>query len=369
MIYPNHYIEGIKEYVVASHEIWKVSPAERTTYLKLDWNEATIQPSPRVYEGIKRLLNEGNFFNLYPMLENSELMELLANYTGLEEKNIQCFGSSDALHEVLTKVYLNQNSTVVVLSPSYDNFRLSAEATGAHVIYSDYTDEFSLDKEKFESDIFKYNPKMVYICNPNNPTGYCIPCAYIERLLRMFPGVLFLIDEAYCEFSGVTAAKLVPLYDNLVISRTMSKAFALANFRFGYMLSNEEIIRNINRVRNPKNITTFAQVAVVNALSDIPYMEAYVNEVRNARAYVVSELSKFDCLGKVYNSEGNFVLLKCPNQMVKRQYITYLRNENIFIRDVRQRPSVCDCVRITIGTCKQMERFLDCASKFVSNTF
>ena len=89
---------------------------------------------------------------------------------------------------------------------------------------------------------------------------------------------MFLVDEAYYEFSKETCANLVQKYENIVISRTLSKAFALANFRFGYLLASESNIKSISNIRNPKNITTFAQVAATAALSDIPYMENYVNE-------------------------------------------------------------------------------------------
>ena len=126
---------------------------------------------------------------------------------------------------------------------------------------------------------------MVYICNPNNPTGNVHSKEYIEYLLEEYPDTLFLVDEAYYEFSGITVKDLVLRYDNLLISRTMSKAFALANFRLGYLIASKDNIQFINKIRNPKNLSTLAQEAACAALSDVDYMWRYVEEVKRGKAF------------------------------------------------------------------------------------
>ena len=356
MKFPNKYLRNLKPYKLASHKIWSVSPEERSEILKLDWNEASIPPSPKVKERILGILDEPCFFNLYPTTYNDELVSLLSDYVGLPKENVQYFGSSDALHEYICKVFISVGDPVMILGPSYDNFRLTCQANGADVFFSMYNDDFTFDPIKFEADINKIEPAVVYICNPNNPTGNVHQQLYIEHLLNEFPDTLFLIDEAYYEFSGVTCKDLVTKYDNILISRTMSKAFALANFRVGYLIASKDNVQFVNRIRNPKNLTTFAQQAACGALSDTQYMWGYVDEVHKAMEEFAGSMLKHATYFKVLPSYGNFMMLRFPNYDKKKELLDYLAENNIFVRDTTQADCVKNCFRITIGTCEQMKR-------------
>ncbi len=356
MKFPNKYLRNLKPYKLASHKIWTVTPQERTNILKLDWNEATIPPSAQVKVRLQRILEEPNFFNLYPTTYNEELLDLLSAYVGLPRENVQYFGSSDALHEYICKIYISVGDPVIILGPSYDNFRLTCQANGAEVFYSNYTEDFEFDAAKFEEDIVKKEPAVVYMCNPNNPTGNVHTKEYIEHLLNEFADTLFLIDEAYFEFSGQTVKDLVLQYDNLLISRTMSKAFAIANFRVGYLIASKDNVQFINRVRNPKNLSTIAQEAAIAALSDVEYMRHYVEEVHLAKDFFIRKMVSYSQYLKVYPGHGNFLLIKFPSYEEKRGLFDFLAQNNIFVRDTTQDPIVYNCFRMTIGTREQMQR-------------
>lgn len=358
MHFPNKYLRNISPYKLASHAIWSVSPLEREDMLKLDWNEATIAPSPLVKQRIMELLSQPDFFHLYPTTNNEHLLNLLASYVGLPVENVQYFASSDALHEYICKVFIGVGDPVMILGPSYDNFRLTCQANGADVFFSNYEDDFSFDSSHFEQAIIEKEPAVVYICNPNNPTGNQHSVAYIEHLLKEFPDTLFLIDEAYSEFSGITAKDLVLKYDNILISRTMSKAFALANFRFGYLIASKENVQFINRIRNPKNISTITQTAAIAALEDVEYMRNYVREVSAGKEYFISEMAQNPHI-KVYNSYGNFVLMQFESYEKKMDLLRFLASRNIFVRDTMQSPIVRNCFRVTCGTKQQMEQVIE----------
>ena len=337
MRYINKYLRNLKPYSTASHKIWTVAPNERNSILKLDWNEATVPPSPAVSRALADLLNSPNFFNLYPATYNAELMRELGRYTGLPSNNIQYFASSDSLHEYIAKLYIAAGDPVMLLWPSYDNFRLTAEANGAAVHYSELREDFTFDPDAFARDIEKVNPSLIYICNPNNPTGSYIEPNILERLIAGNPDAMFVVDEAYIEFAGEGVNPLVLKYDNLLVTHTMSKAFALANFRFGYLVSCERNILDITGIRNSKNITTFAQAAVIAALSDTKYMNSYVEEVRRAREKFIAALnSEFSRKLYAYPSRGNFVLVRCMNGVMKSRVIAGLEGGNIFVRNVSQ---------------------------------
>lgn len=366
MKFPNKYLRNIRPYKLASHKIWSVVPDDRNKILKLDWNESTISPSPLVMNRVRSLLEQPDFFNLYPATVNDNLLHLLSQYVGLPTENIQYFAGSDVLHEYICKSFITVGDPVMILAPSYDNFRLTCQANGADVIFSYYKDDFTFDAEQFEKDIITYEPAVVYICNPNNPTGNVHSVEYISHLLNEFPDTLFCVDEAYYEFSGITVKDLVLQNDNLLITRTMSKAFGIANFRVGYLIASKENVQFINKIRNPKNLSTIAQVAACASLEDAQYMWNYVKEVQEAKDYFVTECQKWTDI-VVHESYGNFVLVEFKSIEKKKHLLSYLNSNNIFVRDTTHADCVQKCFRITIGNKEQMQRVIDVISDYYGN--
>lgn len=364
MRYVNKFLRNLAPYKVASHKIWDVPDDERSKILKLDWNEATIPPSPLVQERLSHLINNHPSFNLYPSSYNEELHNLFSEYAGVPKENLQYFASSDVLHEYIVRVFVTVGDPVLILGPTYDNFRLTCEAQGGKAYYSEFSSDFKLSEETFENDIRKSNPSLVYICNPNNPTGNLISLDYIKYLLETYTETLFLIDEAYFEFTGITAKDLIFRFENLLISRTMSKAFALASFRIGYLLSCAENISTISKVRNPKNFTTYAQVAAIAALNDLQYMKDYVREVNLAKIQFINFILTMTPYLESFNSNGNFLLIRVSKHTDKKCLLADLETNNIFVRDLTHSNLLKDCFRITIGTREQMSRVEDVIRKY-----
>jgi len=166
------------------------------------------------------------------------------------------------------------------------------------------------------------------------------------------------------EFGGQSAKELVLKYDNILISRTMSKAFALANFRVGYLLASKDNVQFINKIRNPKNLTTFAQTAAIAALEDNQYMWNYVDEVLKGKQYFVAEMAKITPNVKLFPGHGNFCMLQFPTIEEKKQLIAYLSDNNIFVRELMQGTIVERCFRITMGTVEQMRNVITAIRKF-----
>ena len=146
----------------------------------------------------------------------------------------------------------------------------------------------------------------------------------------------------------------------------MSKAFALANFRFGYLISSKENVQFINRIRNPKNISTITQTAAIAALEDVEYMWKYVQEVTEGKKYFLAEMAEFPCV-HVHNSYGNFVLMQFESYEKKISLLRYLAEHNIFVRDTMQSPIVRNCFRITCGTKQQMEYVVNAFNDFYAH--
>ncbi|MBQ9185869.1 MAG: histidinol-phosphate aminotransferase family protein [Bacteroidales bacterium] len=364
MKFINKYLRNLKPYKLASHKIWAVKPQERAGILKLDWNEATVPPSPKVEARVRELLDGPGFFNLYPTTKNDRLLKAISGFICLPEENIQYFGSSDVLHEYICRSFLCEDDKVIVLGPSYDNFRLTCQSVGAAVSFFNYGKDFTFDADAFEATLKQTKPVMVYICNPNNPTGNYHTPEYVRHLLESFPETLFLLDEAYNEFAGPSSKELVLQFDNIIVTRTLSKAFAMANFRIGYLLASEENISAIGKIRNPKNISTLSQEAAVAALEDADYMRAYVDKVHEGQEFFIKETARFADHFQVFPSRGNFNLLRFGSKEEKVALIKYLADNDIFVRETTQDPSVEICFRVTMGTKEQMKRVVDVIDSF-----
>ncbi|MEY8251579.1 MAG: histidinol-phosphate transaminase, partial [Colwellia sp.] len=345
------YINNIKPYKVVSHKAWEFGKSDDV--LKLDWNEATIPPSPKVLQGLKDFFSNGNM-NWYPNVDNKEFRAQLAKYSSVPVEQVEYFASSDALHEYIIRAFINPGDRITMVAPTYDNFRAAAESIGAVIdfFYLDELNGFNFDILNFEKHVEEEQPKIVYLCNPNNPTGTVYSVELIENLVKRFNDVLFIIDEAYYEFSGVTAASLGSLYENIIVCRTFSKAFALASFRVGYAITSEHNMAGLRKIRNPKNITSYSQVAALAALNDIEYTRRYVNEVKQAKKKFVNALDELgvDVIG---SESGNFVLVgfgACQLELTE-----YLEFNNIFVRNYGHVAKMGRYTRITIGTLEQMD--------------
>lgn len=352
-MFENNHITKLKPYKLASHKVWELMNDD---VLKLDWNEATIQPSPKVKNALINFIEDGHI-NWYPDTNNVILIKELSSYCDIPYENIQYFGSSDYLHEYIARTFIQDDDKVLIVAPTYDNFRSTMESCGAMVDFFYLDKDFAFNANLFINKLNEFKPKIVYICNPNNPTGTIYDNKFIEELISKFQNTLFIIDEAYWEFTGITCKDLVKKYNNILICRTFSKAFALAGFRIGYVISSIEIISLLSKIRNPKNITALSQIAAIAALQDSEYMKEYVKEVNIAKFSFDKELREIGY--EVFGIGGNFSLIKFRDNSLKNEFINFLEMNKIFIRDYGHVSSMESCARITIGTTKQMRKVLN----------
>ena len=371
MKFLNPFVEQLKPYQVASHKVWEVSEEERNDLLKLDWNEGSIPPSPKVKEELVKLVSDESLYRLYPPTYSQRLMSLLSEYTGLPQLNVQYFGSSDSLQEYVSRAVLDKSDRVLVVGPTYDNFRLSAEAQGASLSFFEMEAPFEFDTELMAESIRNLLQhdgaggalKMVYVCNPNNPTGSAMTENQLIQLVDAFPSLLFFVDEAYYEFGGVTLAPYVQQRKNLLISRTFSKAFCLAGFRIGYLLGDSELVAGISKIRNAKSITVFAQAAACMALEDIDYMRSYVQEVTAARTAFALFLNQYPQFVSAFASSGNFILMRFQSSEIKDSVLEHLSKNGIFVRNLTHSQKLDNCLRISVGTQAQMQRVMDALAR------
>ena len=338
---PNTFIKKLKEYPLVSHRAWESSGIDAV--LKLDWNEANIELPAVIKDALKEFIDDGRT-SWYPDMATKILLEELSRYTGAPKESIQYFEGSDCALDYVVRTFAEPGERVAIAAPTYDNFRVYVESAGAVPDQILNDDIFAPNIRAFVEKV-QPDTKLVYLVNPNNPTGIIYSLEDIEYLATALPNTLIFIDEAYAEFSGATAIPLTQKHSNILVSRSFSKSFALASFRIGYVVSAPENIVHLNKVRNGKNIPTLSQIAAIKALQNRGYMEAYVEETRCASAYVCEELHGLGF--SVRSAPTNWILLHVPSSSAFR---AALEKEQVYVRDLSHLPGMENYIRITIGS-------------------
>ncbi len=351
MIYNDHVppveaVERLKPYKITTQK--PIFIKEKQSVLKLDWNESTIPPSPAVIRAITEFVWKQPL-NWYPDVNSQELRDALSEYTGLGSAYITTFNGSDSALEYLARVYLDGDSEVIVCCPTYDNFRVYAESTGAKIANTYYSSPFIAKPKKIYEKV-NSRTSMIYLVSPNNPTGILYTEAQIRAILERYPRVMTVVDEAYFEFCGITMASLVKKYNNIVVVRSFSKAFGLAGLRCAYILTDPVNLEYINRIRVGKNVNALAQVAALAALEDLEYTNNYVEEIKKSQEDLAAYL--VDMGLHIMKTPANYLLVRVANP---KQVLSYLEAHSIFVRDRSYMKQLEGYLRITIGTREQME--------------
>ncbi len=317
--------------------------------LRLDFNENTVGCSPRVIEFLKEKLSAGGL-SVYP--EYVEAKQELAAFFGVQENELLFTNGTDEAIQVLVNTYVDDHDDVVILRPSYAMYRFYAEVAGASIRELEYRpDDLAFPLEELVAAITP-RTKAVLIANPNNPTGTGVCVDGIQRILEMASNAAVLIDEAYYEFSGVTALPLVAKWPNLFVSRTFSKVYGMAAMRFGCLFSQSGNIEYLHKAQSPYSVNTLAALAARAAIRDTDYVEDYVDEVLAARALAYEGLAKLGI--RSYASQANFILFQAGERAIPVR--DELRRKGVLIRD--RSYEIPGCVRVTIGTREQIRRFL-----------
>lgn len=348
----NAHVAKLKEYRITSQEVWRQPRAGRIDQIiKADWNEAGIEPSPKVLAAFQQFFRNEPL-HWYPDVEATDLRQKLAAYCGCQFEQTQVFSGSDAALEYFCRAFLNPEDEVILRTPTYDNFRVYAQSMGATITAVKNDSPFSLDLAPILEAISP-KTKIVYLVNPDNPTGVSYSTKELEKVLEKAAHALVVSDEAYFEFHGHSAVGLLTRYPNLVVSRSFSKAFALAGLRIGYLVADAAVLAVINKIRVGKNVNSLAQLAALAALDDPAYLEKYVTDVRSNRAWLCQELTTRGFV--VQTTTANFIMVKVDNPT---GLASHLKNAQIYIRDRSYLPQLEGYVRITVGTRAQAEKIV-----------
>lgn len=293
--------------------------------------------------------------NRYPDREFTVLREKLASYLGhgISAEQVWAANGSNEVLQQLLQVFAGPGRTVMGFTPTYSMYPLLAQGVGSSYVTAERDEAFDISPETARRAVEAHHPDVLLLCSPNNPTGSALSLETIEAAYEAAHGIV-IVDEAYSEFrpDGVPSAlELLPGRPRLVVSRTMSKAFAYAGARIGYLAADPVIADAVRLVRLPYHLSAITQAAACGALDYSEVMLSQVDLIRGQRDRLETEIPKVGY--RAYPSAANFVLfggIADPAALFQEFY-----RRSILIRDV----GIPGCLRVTAGTEAETTLFLD----------
>jgi histidinol-phosphate aminotransferase len=356
-------VEEKQEYATSLASLkhaWKLERAGKPVQ-KLDWNEAERVPSPKVRQALRNLTENDHFACWYPDPDSSQLLKTISEYAGVPVEHIILSHGSDLGLELVANSFTRPGDKVVVISPNYDHFRAMTEQRGAEILRFDYRGDAPFPREEFFRFVGKEQPRMIYLTNPNNPLGYAIELPVLEALAAECSrlSVLLIVDEAYFEFCGISAAQLVTKYSHIVVSRTFSKAFGMAGLRLGYLLAPLEIVRVLNRLNISKSVTMFAKAAGLASMQDMQSVRDYIEEVNQVKEQFYALFEEFGL--EYQRSRANFIAFEHDKAA---EIVRYLADRNILVRDGSRYSKRNGCVRLSVAGAQGADIVMEALREF-----
>jgi histidinol-phosphate aminotransferase len=330
------------------------APAEgRSGKLRLDFNENTSGCSPAVRRALARLTTTQ--LAMYP--EYQAPTRRIARYFGVRAEELLLTNGGDDALRVFFDTFVESGSSILICEPTFPMYRYYAEIYGARMAVLRYGSEMEFPLEDVIAALRK-RPHVLFIANPNNPTGTLLQEKELRRILKTATHTAIVIDEAYAEFSGFSVVRWIGKYPHLFVARTFSKVAGLAALRLGAVIACEDSLALVRRAMPPFPVNLAALVATEAAVADRATSQRYVNGVKSLRAWFARELEKLRV--KTYPSAGNFLLANFgpsgPALFHK------LEKQGILLRE-RSKDIGPGFVRITIGTQSEMRRLLKAIRK------
>jgi histidinol-phosphate aminotransferase len=324
-------------------------PPDIASWIKLNTNENSYPPSPKVVAAIlAELGSDGASLHTYPSASSQHLREAAGELYGYDPSWIIMANGSDEVLNNLIRAFAAEGDEIGYVHPSYSYYATLAEVQGARVRTYGLTENFRI--AEFPEC---YSGKIFFLTTPNAPLGPSFPLEYIEELAQRCNGMLVL-DETYADFADSHALELVKKYENVVVTRTLSKSYALAGMRIGLAIARPEVIAALDKIRDHYNLDRLAQAACLAALGDQDYLRECCQKICATREWFSAALraSGYD----VIPSQGNYIFATPPDRNGKRIY-DGLYDRKILVRHFSD-PILSHGLRISIGTREEMEKTL-----------
>jgi histidinol-phosphate aminotransferase len=317
--------------------------------LRLDFNENTIGCSPKARAAIRNLTSTA--VSIYP--EQETVRQELAAFFGVRaEELLLSNGTDEALH-LIVDTFVEPNDTVLLVEPTFAMYRFYSELAGARIQALRYDAAMQFPTKGILSALHKA-PRIFFLANPNNPTGTVLQPAELRRILQAAAKTLVVVDEAYFEFSGITILSWIRRHNNLVVTRTFSKAAGLAGLRLGCIFANRSIAEHFRAAQSPYPVNVAALAAASATVRDHSFLRDTLSEFRRSRTELERGLTHLGI--PFFPSAANFVLLFLGERA--KEVVGSLARKGTLIRDRSSDFGGAGYARITFGTRSQTRRVL-----------
>ncbi len=323
------------------------------------------------YEGESAVFldaNENPYFpplNRYPDPRQRALKIKISDMRSVNQDNIFLGNGSDEAIDLLIRAFCEPGrDNIVSIDPSYGMYEVAASINGVEYRKVPLKDDFGLDtlaiREGSDS-----NTRIIFLCSPNNPTGNSFGYADINGILKWFGGIL-VVDEAYIDFSDKPGfLPEIDLREKLVVLQTLSKAWGRAGIRLGMAFGNEDIIRVMNKIKPPYNINSLTIREAMNTLEKEDEKNKRVEQIIKTRNKLSGKLAELPMVRRIYPSDANFLLVQVDDADA---VYNHLSANNIIVRNRSQARGCENCIRITIGTGKEVELLLEALNNYRTET-
>lgn len=343
-------------YELPSYDAESVFPKKLDEKIvKLDLNENLAIPSDVVKKLVLNACQEADV-RRYPPPHGAVAVQAISEFFDFDKSEVFVGNGSDQLLELIMKAFLREQTKVLVVEPTFPLYTYFTQLYGGEKVIVSLRPDFSLDVDAVLKESGE-KPSLLFVCSPNNPTGNQFEENDVKKVVREFNG-LVVVDEAYVDFARYSVADWIGEFDNLVVLRTFSKAFGLAGVRLGFAVSNQSVIKYIERVTPPFNVNIIAQRVVALALQNWNYFKQRIKYIVKERERLRNVLAETD--GVVpFPSDANFILFRITKEGLFSSTVRdKLRSRNVLVKDKGYAPLLENCIRVTVGTHEMNEAFV-----------
>lgn len=329
-------------------------PKPGTPIIKLNTNENPYPPSPAAMAVLQQF--EGEWLRRYPHPYANDFRQAISEVLEVPLDWIMVGNGSDEILSVIVRACTEPGRKIAYPTPTYVLYKTLAEMQPAEVVEIPYPADYSLPI----AELVAANPAVIFLASPNSPSGHVIDNEALRSLAAQVSGVV-VVDEAYVDFADATALPLVQEFDNIIVSRTLSKGYSLAGLRLGFGIAQPSLLSGLFKVKDSYNIDAIASLMGAAAMRDQAYKNECVAKVRTARTQLLADLKQ---LGFAVNeSQTNFLLAQPPNANAEALYLA-LKEQGILVRYFKQ-AGLSDKLRITVGTDEQNQTLIAALSRLI----
>jgi histidinol-phosphate aminotransferase len=318
--------------------------------LRLDFNENTLAPSPRVLEKLRATTAEG--LTIYP--EREPVERIVAEHHGLGRDQVLLTNGVDEAIHLMACAFLDEGDEALICTPTFFMYDVSISMMTSKLVRVQTEDDLAFPFERFLEAITP-RTKLIIVASPNNPTGAVVRPEHLLAIAKAAPHAVLMVDEAYFHFFGDTVLDAVATTQNLIVARTFSKAYGLANLRIGMLAGDARLIGFLRKVSSPYNVNGVALAVLPDALKDRAYLDWYAGQVHAGRERIFEALKELRV--RTWPSAANFVLMDIGAR--HKEFCAVMREKGVLLRDRSSDPGCEGYVRITVGPEEHVTRGIE----------